>query len=305
MKIAHLSDIHFTTFFRNFNLYKFENLLQYCNSRRIDHLIITGDLVENPDEYDFELLRKVLKQNGFLTSDRLSLVIGNHDIFGGVVTVEDLFNFTNHCEGIDYGQRVREFYDYFSESFKHCSYISPVNIFPYAKIIDDILIVGLNSVAEYSKAKNIFASKGEINPAQLNEVTGIFNMFSKYKTKLVLIHHHFGESKQIQQNRFGSVWQIIEKQTMKLRTKKQLLELFDKFKVDLVLHGHYHEMSEYYRKGIRFLNAGGSFKNELKEQNLVNFLDLSLPKLKVDVARIPHLLSPKILSFGKLNSVTF
>jgi predicted phosphodiesterase len=130
-------------------------------------------------------------------------------------------------------------------------------------------------------------------------------MYSKYKTKLVLIHHHFGESKQIQQNRFGSVWQIIEKQTMKLRTKKQLLELFNKFKVDLVLHGHYHEMSEYYRKGIRFLNAGGSFKNELKEQNLVNFLDLSLPKLKVDVARIPRLLSPKILSFGKLNSVTF
>jgi 3',5'-cyclic-AMP phosphodiesterase len=305
MKIAHLSDIHFTTFFRNFDLYKFENLLQYCNARRIDHLIITGDLVENPDEYDFELLRKVLKQNGFLTSDRLSLVIGNHDVFGGVVTVEDLFNFTNNCEQIDYNHRVREFYDYFSESFEYCSYISPVNIFPYAKIINDVLIIGLNSVAEYSKAKNIFASNGEINPVQLNEVTGILNMYSNYKKKLVLIHHHFGESKQIHQNRFGSVWQMIEKQTMKLRTKKQLLELFNNFNVDLVLHGHYHEMSEYYRKGIRFLNAGGSFKNELKEQNLVNFLDLSLPKLKVDVARIPRLLSPKILSFGKLNSVTF
>ena len=222
-----------------------------------------------------------------------------------MLTVEDLFNFTNNCERIDYKIRIRDFYDYFSESFKQCIYISPVNIFPYAKIIDDVLIVGLNSVAEYSKAKNIFASNGEISPDQFNEATGIFNMYSKCKTKLVLIHHHFGESKHIQQKRFGNVWQIIEKQTMKLRTKKQLIELFNKFNVDLVLHGHYHEMSEYYRKGIRFLNAGGSFKNELKEQNLVNFLDLNLPKLKIEIAKIPHLLNPKIFSFGKLSSLTF
>ena len=305
MKIAHLSDIHFTTFFRNFDLYKFENLLHYCNNRRIDHLIITGDLVENPDEYDFELLRKVLKQNGFLTSDRLSLVIGNHDIFGGVVTVEDLFNFTDHCENINYKLRVREFYNYFAESFKYCNYISPINIFPYAKIIDDVLIVGLNSVAEYSKTKNIFASNGEISSPQLNEMTGIFNMYGKCKTKLGLIHHHFHETKQFQENRFGGVWQMIEKQTMKLRTKRKLFELFNKFNVDLVLHGHYHEMSEYYRKGIRFLNAGGSFKNELNEQNLINFLDLSFPKLKIEIGKIPHLLNPKVFSFGKLNSVNF
>ena len=284
-------------------MYKLENLLQYCNTQKVDHLIITGDLVENPDEYDFELIRKILKQNGFLSSERLSLVIGNHDIFGGVVTVEDLFNFTNHCEEINYKLRVKEFYDYFSESFKFCSYISPVNIFPYAKIIDDVLIVGLNSVAEYSKTKNIFASNGEISFDQLNEVTGIFNMYSSCKTKLVMIHHHFRETKQVQENRFGSVWQIIEKQTMKLRTKKKLFELFQKFNVDLVLHGHYHEMSEYFIKGIRFLNAGGSFKNSSKNQNQIHFLDTSFPILKIETSSTSQLLTPKIFSFGKLNSV--
>ncbi len=305
MKIAHLSDIHFTTFFRNFGLYKFENLLHYLNSKRIDHLIITGDLVESPDEYDFELLRKALKQNDFLTSDRLSIVIGNHDIFGGVVTVHDLFNFTDHCERINYNLKVKEFYDYFAESFKYCSYISPIKVFPYAKIIDDVLIVGLNSVAEYSKSKNIFASNGEISPAQLNELTGIFNMYSKCKTKLILIHHHFHESKQLQENKFGTIWQMIEKQTMKLRTKKQLFELFNKFNVDLVLHGHYHEMSEYYMKGIRFLNAGGSFKNELQNQNQVNFLDTGFSKLKIEIRKMPQLLNPQIFSLNRLNSVNF
>ena len=303
MKIAHLSDIHFTTFFKNSNLHEFEKLLQYCNTKKIDHLIITGDLVENPDPYDFELLRKVLKQTGFLTSDRLSLVIGNHDIFGGVLTVQDLFNFTNRCEAIDYRLRVKEFYEYFAESFSGCSYISPGNIFPYAKVIDDVLITGLNSVAEYSKAKNLFASNGEISSSQLNELTYIFNMFESCKTKLVLIHHHFQETKPLQESRFGSVWQIIERQTMKLRTKRKLIELFNNFKVDLVLHGHYHKTSEYYRKGIRFLNAGGSFKNELKNQNQINLLDTGFSAVKIEIHKIPQLFYPKVFTLEQANSV--
>ena len=303
MKIAHLSDIHFTTFFRNSGLFGFEKLLRYCNTKNVDHLVITGDLVENPDPYDFELLRKVLKQTGFLTSDRLSLVIGNHDIFGGVLTVQDLFNFTKRCETIDYKRKVKEFYEYFAESFKGCSYISPGNIFPYAKVIDDVLITGLNSVAEYSKTKNLFASNGEISAAQLNEVNNIFNMYGNCKTKLVLIHHHFQENKPLQENRFGSVWQIIEKQTMKLRTKGKLFELFNNHKVDLVLHGHYHETSEYSRKGIRFLNAGGSFKNELKNQNQINILDTGFSSLKINIHQIPQLFYPPVFQLGQLNSV--
>ena len=303
MKIAHLSDIHFTTFFRNSELYKFEKLLHYCNAKSVDHLIITGDLVENPDQYDFELLRKTLKQTGFLSSDRLSLVIGNHDIFGGVVTVQDLFNFTNRCETINYRNRVLEFYNYFEESFKNCSYISPVNIFPYAKVIDDVLITGLNSVAEYSKTKNLFASNGEVSTNQLGELNTIFNMFEKCKTKLVLIHHHFQQTKPLQENRFSSIWQMIEKQTMKLRTKKKLFELFNNFNVNLVLHGHYHESSQYYRKGIKFLNAGGSFKNEYKNQNQINFLDTNSPSLNIEIHKIPQFLNTQVFSLNQINSI--
>ncbi len=303
MKIAHISDIHFTTFFRNSGLFKFEKLLQYCNTKKVDHLIITGDLVENPDPYDFELIRNALNQYGYLSSDRLSLVIGNHDIFGGVLTVEDLFNFKTRCETIDYKNRVKEFYEYFSESFEGCSYISPQNIFPYAKVIDDILITGINSVAEYSKAKNLFASNGEISTSQLAELTNIFNMFGNCRTKLVLIHHHFQDTKPLQENKFGSIWQIIERQTMKLRTKKKLIELFNNYKVDLVLHGHYHKTDEYYKKGIRFLNAGGSFKNDLKNVNQINFLETGLNALRIEIHKIPQLLYPQVFSFNNTNSV--
>ena len=303
MKLAHLSDLHFTTFFRNSELYGIESLLRYCNSKGIDHLIITGDLVERPEPYDFELLRKVFKQNGFLSSDRLSLVIGNHDIFGGVLTINDVFSFPKHCETINYNRSVSEFCSYFKESFDGCSYISRKNIFPYAKVIDDILIIGLNSVAEYSKTKNIFASNGEISQVQLNELEKIFKLFNDCKTKLVLIHHHFKPIKSQQENKFGSFWQMIEKQTMKLRTKGRLLDLFNEYKVNMVLHGHYHESSEYYRKGVRFLNAGGSFKNELLNQNQINILETNHDSLKVEITKISRQIFPQFLSLNQLQSI--
>ncbi len=304
MKIAHISDIHFTTYFRNLGLYRFEKLLEFCNNKDIDHLLITGDLVENPDPYDFELLRKILKKTGFLSSDRLSIVIGNHDIFGGVVTVHDLFNFTRHCETINYNLRIKEFYNFFSESFEGCSYISPINIFPYAKVIDDVLIIGLNSVAEYSKTKNVFASNGEINPVQLKELTDLFNLYKSCKIKLVLIHHHFQKSRRLKDNQFGTIWEIIENQTMKLRTKRKLFELFNNYNVNLVLHGHYHESFEYYRKGIRFLNAGGSFKNGFMDKGQINFLDTDYSNLNVEIHKIPFLLNQQFLSLTFEKKIT-
>jgi predicted phosphodiesterase len=298
MKFAHLSDIHFTTFFRNTALYRFEKLLQFCNNKDVDHLIITGDLVENPDPYDFELLRKILKKTGFLSSDRLSVVIGNHDIFGGVVTVQDLFNFKKNCEAINYNLKIKEFHNFFSEAFESCIYISPLNIFPYAKVIEDILIVGLNSVAEYSKSKNVFASNGEINSAQLNELIEIFNFYKSCRIKLVLIHHHFQKTKLLQENQFGNIWQLIEKQTTKLRTKRKLFEIFNNFNVNLVLHGHYHESLEYYRKGIRFLNAGGSFKNKLISHGQINLINTDDNRLKIEIHKIPLLLNQQVLSLN-------
>jgi 3',5'-cyclic AMP phosphodiesterase CpdA len=303
MKLAHLSDLHFTTFFRNSELNGIESLLRYCNSEGVDHLIITGDLVERPEPYDFELLRKVFKQNGFLSSDRLSLVIGNHDIFGGVLTVNDVFSFPKHCETINYKQSVSEFCSYFKESFDGCSYISRENIFPYAKVIDDILIVGLNSVAEYSKTKNIFASNGEISQKQLSEVAKIFKLFGDCKTKLILIHHHFKTISPSHENKFGSLWQLIEKQTMKLKTKGKLMEMFLEYNVDMVLHGHYHESSEYYRKGLRFLNAGGSFKNELPNQNQINILETNNASLKVEINKISRQIFPQFLSLRQFQSI--
>jgi predicted phosphodiesterase len=77
-----------------------------------------------------------------------------------------------------------------------------------------------------------------------------------------MIHHHFYKNNVPAKSSKNLLWNRIENFTMKLRNKKKLLNLFSENGVRLVLHGHSHEIKEYTRKGIKFLNAGGSVENE-------------------------------------------
>ncbi len=276
MRIAHLSDLHFTTFFKRNDLAGINYLLEYALDQGAHHIVITGDLTDNAAESDFLILRQLFKKLDILNSQKLSLVIGNHDIFGGVQTAEDIFSFPDKCGKVNFNNQKRKFYSYFKETFNDCIYISNPGIFPYAKILNGILFVGINSIAEYSTSKNIFASNGSVSIDQFYETAKILEQF-KYKAanKIILIHHHFNKVKVKGKNSFGNFWQNIEKQTMKLRKKKRLFNLFNRYDIDLVLHGHYHELSEYKREGIRFLNAGGSLKNNSKNLIGLNFIDIS------------------------------
>jgi len=71
------------------------------------------------------------------------------------------------------------------------------------------------------------------------------------------------------------MWQKIEKQTMKLRKKKSLIKFFKSINSELVLHGHLHESAEYMRKGIKFLNAGGSVLDDNKAFLNINRINIS------------------------------
>ena len=68
---------------------------------KFDHLVITGDLTHNADYEDLEILRNLFQEYGLLNSERLSLVIGNHDIFGGPQAAEEVFQFPEKCKQID------------------------------------------------------------------------------------------------------------------------------------------------------------------------------------------------------------
>jgi 3',5'-cyclic AMP phosphodiesterase CpdA len=229
----------------------------------------------------------MLVKYGFIHGDRLSIIPGNHDIFGGVQKAEDIFTFPEKCNTINYNKNINNFLSYFPEAFSNCYYLSSKNFFPFAKKINNTLIIGLNSIAQYSKLSNPFGSNGEIDITQFGELFEILKDSEKedFKHKIIIIHHHFNKLKNEAKSTFGSIWSGIEKQTMKLKGKRRLFNLFKEFKVDIVLHGHLHESKEYIRKDIRFLNAGATIKSN-KDITKINYLTIAKGKITVDIQSI-------------------
>lgn len=286
MLIAHISDLHINSFYNDSNFKRVKFLLKYISEQKVDHLVITGDITDNASEKDLEMFRGLLKVYGFLSGEKLSIVIGNHDIFGGVQKAEDIFTFPEKCMSVNYEKSVDDFVHFFPEAFNNCIYLSSPGYFPFAKKLGDLLIVGLNSVSKYSKLSNTFGSNGEVTASKFGETVDLLKSLNDdINLRIVLIHHHFNKLKNNSKSTFGSIWSGIEKQTMKLRNKRRLFNLFKEFSIDLVLHGHVHESREYYRKGIRFINAGASVKNE-KHSLKINFLEINKGKINLRIDNI-------------------
>jgi 3',5'-cyclic AMP phosphodiesterase CpdA len=289
MKIAHLSDLHFTTFFRKNNLEKIEYLIKYALRYNFDHMVISGDLTHNADTEDFEILRQLFKKYELLSSERLSLVIGNHDIFGGPQTAEDVFLFPEKCKLVNYDNKIKEFGDFFAESFEYCTDKEADSYFPYTKKFRDVLIIGLNSIEKYSKLNNPFASNGKIYKHEYNFLaTKLEKYYIEHVKKLIVVHHHFNKIKIVKTKSVSSFWQNIEKQTMKLKKKKKIFQLLKLFKVDLVLHGHKHESNEYIRRGIRFLNAGASILGGVSDELKINFVNIKNSGIDIEIHKINY-----------------
>lgn len=289
MKIAHFADLHINSCVRESNISETMALFEHAMKNETDHFFITGDVSHNSDPEDFEALRRILEYFGILDSDKVSIVIGNHDIFGGPQKAEDIFTFPQRCRDEDYDNKVLEFNGYFTELFESAIFLSPNNKYPYAKIINGILILGINSIDRYSSMKNPFASNGAVDEEQLNETEKILAEFSEQaKRKIVLIHHHFNKIKAPSNNMMHYFWQVVEKQTMKLRNKKNILELFNKYEIDAVFHGHIHENDEYLRKGIRFINGGGCFNNIKDGEISYNQVDITRKHIKTQIVTFPY-----------------
>jgi 3',5'-cyclic AMP phosphodiesterase CpdA len=284
--IAHISDLHLNSFYNDSILRQINFLLKHISEKKVDHLVITGDITDNASEKDFEIFRRMLNKYGFLNGEKVSIIIGNHDIFGGVQKAEEIFAFPEKCSKVNYNRLLSNFVSYFPEAFDKCYYLSSNNFFPFAKKIGNTLLIGLNSIATYSKLNNPFGSNGEINASQFSETYDILKSAEKsIRYKIVMIHHHFNKIKPEAKSTFSNLWSRIEMQTMKLRNKKRLLSLFKEFNVDIVLHGHTHESKEYYRKEMRFLNAGASIKNQ-KNVLKVNFLNLNKGKIDTSIQTV-------------------
>ena len=269
MRIAHLSDLHLSPDHYPERTDAFYEILQKCRSLKTDHIVITGDITNQARPKEFAHARSILNEFGLLDPEKLTVTIGNHDIFGGPYYAEDVLSFPGFCKKTDYNAKVKEFYSTFRESFEGCKYVSSTSIFPFVKMVKDVALVGINSVAQWNSWTNPLGSNGNVEKHQLKKLNEIFSGdMLKGKTILVLIHHHFNklEAKKAAGN-LERLWHTIESSTMKLWKKKKLFRLFHSVLVTKVLHGHVHHHHHYHRKKISFLNAGGTmFPNALSQR---------------------------------------
>jgi 3',5'-cyclic AMP phosphodiesterase CpdA len=233
----------------------------------------------------------------------MSVVIGNHDIFGGIHLAEDILDFPRRCKKTPYHSKIYEFRKYFHELFEECQFAIKNEPFPYFKSLGEVLLIGLNSVAPFATVKNPVGSNGKVAGHHIKRVDEILSSGRfKNRWKIILIHHHFSKIKKKVDGTMHSVWGAIENQTMKLRGKSDLFNLLRKHSINLVVHGHHHENNEYTRKGIKFLNGGGTVLNANPPQLYINIIKITSTGITTERHELYSTIDPLIQQV--LSSVT-
>jgi 3',5'-cyclic AMP phosphodiesterase CpdA len=276
MYIAHLSDLHLNARHKPESIYTAENLIEYALCNGADHIVITGDISHNADPHDYHILRSLLYKYDLLTSDKTSLTIGNHDIFGGITFIDELESFPKRCRNTDFDEKIKVFTAIFNELFQGTVKFNERSPFPYVKELGESILIGVNSVSNYSLISNPLASNGKVSTEEFIHISQILrNPIWAHKKKLVLIHHHFQPFHARLMKKTGRVWKFMEKHTMKLYGKNGLINLFSEQKVDLVLHGHDHINIGYILGGVSYLNGGGSVEYAKEGKFKINFIRIA------------------------------
>ncbi len=299
LRIAHISDLHICSKYKKQNLRKTAFLLEKALDQGSDHVVITGDLVDNPNARDFEAARRLFEDFGLLHPDKLTLTIGNHEIFGGVHLASDIFDFPKRCLQTDYRKREIEFRRYFFEAFEDTVTTEDGDIFPFAKQVGGLVFFGINSIAPYSRIRNLFASQGTISHSDMEKLKMLFSIEAfRDKRKIFLMHHHPCSKPISATMDHPTLWNKVELRTLRFRKTAKLANLLSSAGVDLVLHGHVHESVEYQHRGLRFLNGAGALNSAFSDSMAINFIDVQTDSINTQIlnyetVRMPAQKSPR------------
>ena len=296
MTIVHLSDLHLSAEHKRNHIRRTRQALEYVRTLNPDHIVITGDITADGHPADYRVARSVFASAGLLDTAKLTVTIGNHDVFGGVNTAEDVLSFPGRCARTDEKGRVKAFGHAFAETFQRTLTPSEKRLFPFAKVIGDVAFIVINTVAPYSRMKNPLGSNGSVDDKSFELLKELLESpFLRTKRKIVALHHHFHKMGGSQNGTVHSMWGAIERQTMKLRGKSALIKLFSRHNVDMVLHGHIHRSMEYFRDGVRFVNAGGSILHDGDPDLHINVIRVGPSGSAVEIHRIPFAGAPRQL----------
>lgn len=256
--IVHISDPHLSRQYYREHLKSFKLLLRSVLERGCDHLIITGDIVSTADPEDYFLAREILSRFGFLDGRKLTVVPGNHDIFGGPHKAVDVLSFPRHIRSVDYHRNLTLFREAFHEAFDGAHFLCGDKSYPFLKQVGPFSILGLNSIPPWSLWSNILGTNGSLDEHQFDSLRALAGSPSIADTiPIAAIHHHFHDLVD-QDSRGNSLWHSVEARTMKLRNRRKMFKLFGALQVRFVLHGHIHRNEIYERSEIKIANGAGS-----------------------------------------------
>lgn len=270
-KIAHISDLHISFADADNHGKRLVEVLTDIASRNCDHVIVTGDLVENPGAEDFQYVKEIFSHFGLMDSSKLSVIPGNHDIYGGTPRNQLCFTFYMNCKHVDLEENTDKFIEAFKETFPSN------NSFPYLKLLGNIALIGINSMGKWSLKKNADGSNGIITDDVFKKLEKILSSEeTEDKYKIVLIHHHFYKpSFTKEQFPKHSLWLKAINRKMLMHGKKRLLKLFKKHNVNMILNGHTHINLIYNENGLTFINSSASIMplndDQSRYYNIISF----------------------------------
>jgi predicted phosphodiesterase len=262
MKIAHISDIHIDNAVFPDRMVQFEALLVNIFEIGYDHVIITGDLTDVADEDDMWQIRNMFERNGLLDWKKMTLIPGNHDLFGKFeFNPERVVNNAVNASGINSLRKLKVFCEIFRDVMTPENYAN--YYFPFVKIFDEekIAIVAFNSVFEFSLANNPIGSRGYIREQEMEAMleADILDML-KDKFVIAITHHGYNVITPKTPYEQAYVW------TMELINRDAYVGALEKMNAKLALHGHVHKTEVYDVNNIRFMNAG-AFK---RSRSIIN-----------------------------------
>ena len=286
-RIGHISDPHISRQHYREHIKSFKLLLRAMLNDGVDHIVISGDIISTGNEDDYFLTREILFSHGLLNSSRLSVIPGNHDIFGGPHRAVDVLSFPQHIRSVDYRRNMQLFQNAFAETFEGVVHLHPTDVFPYVKKVGPFNIVGINSIPPWSFRKNILGTNGMIDEQQYEALASPDAIqILEGRTTIVIMHHHFNDIVQSDYDA-GNMWTRIESKTMRLRKRKKIIRLFETLNVRYVLHGHLHRNELYERNGILFANGAGAICDDPVPFLKYNLLEYSEEYCRMKICQLP------------------
>lgn len=255
--LAHISDPHVSRRYYRDHIKSLKLLLRAVLDAGCDHVVVTGDIVSTADPDDFALAREIFGTLGLLSADRLTVVPGNHDVFGGPHRATDVLEFPSRIRTVDRAAMRALFVDAFAETFEGVMRPDPALPFPFVKRAGPFDIIGIDSTMPWSLLRNPLGSNGHVDDAQLRALSALAQRGADAsRIPVVAMHHHLRDA--VDATPDHRLWTAIERRTMRLRGRARLLRRLASLDARVVLHGHVHLNETYIVRGMRVANGAGA-----------------------------------------------